>query len=227
MEKAEWLSRPTHNLVGAGSNTGQAIPFVSPFGACMSKCYICNVLICKKTPDEVLKQSLDGVFNERYMRTELPNDTFALDMVDGPKRNADPALSFYVDEDYSREIQDVKPDSLLGRFLYGTSKNLVKRNANRKKKWECDKEISWLDLGPDYYPRFLRSMKCFGTCWFSNICKPRSVTVKLLRRKIGDCVVIKRGNKVGMEGLPVELREKWVWEEKNINYCCDCVAPST
>lgn len=91
------------------------------------------------------------------------------------------------------------------------------------RQWECQSKIRWQDLGPDYYPRYLRSVECTSqTCWYDMMqCRPRSFTVKLLRRKRDRCVE-DNGFKVGNMGLPHDLRELWVWEERAVNFCCDC-----
>lgn len=91
-----------------------------------------------------------------------------------------------------------------------------------KRPWECEAKIKWLDLGYDYYPRYLRTVECTrNSCFYGHFtCKPRSFTVKILRRRKGECVQTK--NRVGVSGLPGELKELWVWEERAVNFCCDC-----
>lgn len=90
--------------------------------------------------------------------------------------------------------------------------------------WECDAKIRWVDLGIEYYPRFLRTVECAKSrCWYGHYhCTPRSFTVKMLRRRTGQCVPVDQLHKIGVEGLPGELSELWVWEERAVNFCCDC-----
>lgn len=91
-----------------------------------------------------------------------------------------------------------------------------------KRPWECEAKIKWLDLGHDYYPRYLRTVECTRhSCFYGHFtCKPRSFTVKILRRRKGECVQTR--NRIGISGLPGELKELWVWEERAVNFCCDC-----
>lgn len=110
--------------------------------------------------------------------------------------------------------------------------------SGQKRPWECDMRIKWTDLGQDYFPRFLRTVECAKRrCFYGRYtCQARSFTVKLLRRRRGQCVRIGSRNatmttttsrpeyKRGVEGLPVGLRELWVWEERAVNFCCDCAA---
>lgn len=46
-------------------------------------------------------------------------------------------------------------------------------------------------MGPDYFPRYMRSVECLvGKCWFNiYTCKPRGFTVKILKRRKDRCVV--------------------------------------
>lgn len=91
-----------------------------------------------------------------------------------------------------------------------------------KRPWACEAKIKWLDLGYDYYPRYLRTVECTGQpCYYGHFtCKPRSFTVKILRRRRGECVPTK--NSVGIDGLHGDLKELWIWEERAVNFCCDC-----
>lgn len=108
--------------------------------------------------------------------------------------------------------------------------------------WECEAKIRWIDLGPNYFPRFLRTIECTKhLCWYGHYtCQPRSFTIKLLRRRAGECAFAlstlesselnqqyenTRNAKTDMHGLPGDLRELWIWEERAVNFCCDCTAP--
>lgn len=91
-----------------------------------------------------------------------------------------------------------------------------------KRPWECEAKIKWLDLGNDYFPRYLRTVECTRhACFYGHFtCTPRSFTVKILRRRRGECVQTK--NNVGIDGLHGDLKELWIWEERAVNFCCDC-----
>lgn len=173
--------------------------------------------------------------------------------IDG-KRDAIDGLypSFYVDNDYLKELANSpawavdhardtdnhvfksplkKRDAFVSLMKDLSFGNRSKRNSHRgynkdgiSRPWACDSRIHWIDLGPEYYPRFLRTVECAKTrCWYRHYqCVPRSFTVKLLRKRTGQCVPVGPMTKIGIEGLPGELRELWVWEERAVNFCCDC-----
>ena len=168
------------------------------------------------------------------------------------KRGAQDFKPFYVDDTYAMEISDkpawevmhlselekannqrVLEEMSTKRHLNSTSR--VQRSNNRrrnddssqqpqqaKRPWECEAKIKWLDLGYDYYPRYLRTVECTRhACFYGHFtCTPRSFTVKILRRRRGECV--QTNNNVGIDGLHGDLKELWIWEERAVNFCCDC-----
>nr|CAI5838384.1 unnamed protein product [Callosobruchus analis] len=102
--------------------------------------------------------------------------------------------------------------SLFYRFYHGR----FKRDLDYSQEWHCKQRIKWLDLGPDYFPRYLKSVECLSeTCWFNIYkCRPRSFAVKLLKRRRDRCSAAPVDDRRGTSGLPRELRELWVWEER-------------
>lgn len=166
------------------------------------------------------------------------------------KRGVQDSESFYVDDTYAVEIDSDKPAWEVTHFsrdertnnqklLYEQQTNdnttRVRRSNERRRSdssnqqpeeimrpWECEAKIRWLDLGYDYYPRYLRTVECTRKkCYYGFFtCKPRSFTVKILRRRRGVCVPTK--NTVGIDGLHGDLKELWIWEERAVNFCCDC-----
>lgn len=103
-------------------------------------------------------------------------------------------------------------------------------SSTSSRPWECEAKIRWIDLGQEYYPRWLRNIECTRSrCWYGHYqCVPRSFTVKILRKRSGECVPSgpaaaaarpAGGNDRLPDGL---LRELWVWEEHAVNFCCDC-----
>ena len=123
----------------------------------------------------------------------------------------------------AEELLDA-PSTNLTRVPRNTRRRLDNNNQSSKRPWECEAKIKWLDLGYDYYPRYLRTVECTRhACFYGHFtCTPRSFTVKILRRRRGECV--EATNKVGINGLHNDLRELWVWEERAVNFCCDCAA---
>lgn len=153
-------------------------------------------------------------------------------------------------ERWRRSVDEVEGDpeeSSTGEDIVATRelRNIATGTGDKNRRpWECDMRVKWTDLGLDYFPRFLRTVECVKThCFYGRYtCQPRSFTVKLLRRRRGRCVRnaaegagagqttrnATRSDqpkyKTGVDGLPVELRELWVWEERAVNFCCDCSA---
>ncbi|GLV44047.1 trunk [Carabus blaptoides fortunei] len=185
-------------------------------------------IMCNQIPEPVLSEILGPAFNSRYMSIDQP---FEIDMdaamnAASSKRAPSAAPSFYVDDHFAQEISEMPAWNTdhYARGIDGTGAGKVKRavKPGGGRQWECEAKIRWQDLGPDYFPRYLRSVDCTSkSCWYDMLkCKPRSFTVKLLRRKRNQCV--NDGLKVGVVGLPQDLRELWVWEERAVNFCCDC-----
>lgn len=196
------------------------------FGASIKKSFDRSVL-CSDLPKMVLTEILGPAFNSRYMSIDKPHQSENRNENNGYKRDASHMHSFYVDDSYEKIIDD-KPAWLISNHavLEGDSEtsSRTKRNSLKPRQWECESRISWLDLGPDYFPRYIRSVECLSKyCWYGHYkCKPRSFTVKLLRRRNGVCTVAKPNTRIGTVGLPDDLSVLWVWEERAVNFCCDC-----
>lgn len=215
-----------------------------------------NAHKCGNLPSTVLTDVLGAAFNSRYMSIVKPryleddvdnNQHHSY----STKRNSELIQPFYVDDTFALEISD-KPawevkhaidghgrsersigskrdDNTMKNVTLNRSRRDVRRvgtNMPIERPWECEAKIKWIDLGPDYFPRFLRSVECTTKkCWYNHYaCKPRSFTVKLLRRRNGECVQTNELYRVTNDNLPDDLKELWVWEERAVNFCCDCVA---
>lgn len=187
----------------------------------------------------------------RYMSVDQPRHDDDLEPKNAAgKRGAQDFKPFYVDDTYAEELSD-KPawevmhlselekaenKKRLEEMSEKTNATRVQRSNSRKRNddsqtqqynkrpWECEAKIKWLDLGYDYYPRYLRTVECTRhACFYGHFtCTPRSFTVKILRRRRGECVQTK--NNVGIDGLHGDLKELWIWEERAVNFCCDCSA---
>ncbi|XP_026461997.1 protein trunk [Ctenocephalides felis] len=182
---------------------------------------------CTPIPEEVLSEILGASYNSRYMSINKPQIHAPTDNNSG-KRQTDPSEpSFYVDDDYQRELGPEPAWNLKSLTLVQRSKRATKyKTLEKREPWQCEKRIQWLDLGPDYFPRYLRSVECTKhTCFYGHYrCKPRSFTLRLMRRKAGLCAQLEPDKKIGVAGLPLQLRELWVWEERAVNFCCECAA---
>ncbi|XP_018573878.1 protein trunk [Anoplophora glabripennis] len=178
---------------------------------------------CTELSEVILEETLGAAFNARYMSIDMPS----LEVSKNFKRKVGYDLDFYVDSEYEDD-SDEQPAWSVTNHVEETknifSNNRYRRDMDYLQEWHCKSRIKWTDLGPDYFPRYLRSVECLTeSCWFNMYkCRPRSFTVKILKRKRDRCVPSAQGPRTGASGLPRELRELWVWEEKAVNFCCDC-----
>lgn len=167
--------------------------------------------------EELERKNAGGKRGTQDFKPFYVDDTFAEELSDRP---AWEVLHLDNSTDEIEETQSEKSSSDLTRVQRS---NFRRRNEEQPKRpWECEAKIKWLDLGYDYYPRYLRTVECTRhSCFYGHFtCKPRSFTVKLLRRRRGECVQTK--NIIGTDGLHGDLKELWVWEERAVNFCCDC-----
>lgn len=188
----------------------------------------------------------------RYMSVDEPIFTDDSDDNPSLKRDAQNFKPFYVDDTFAMELSDkpawevshLTGSEIAAARQMGENDDVLSKNTTRTKRannrrrnedgsqpqqqqqskrpWECEAKIKWIDLGYDYYPRYLRTVECTRhACFYGHFtCKPRSFTVKLLRRRRGECVPTRHN--IGVENLHEDLRELWVWEERAVNFCCDC-----
>lgn len=101
----------------------------------------------------------------------------------------------------------------------------VKRNGflgNGPLPWTCETEYKWKDMGPEHYPRFVRTAECKKRLCFNGFfrCKPRRYKTKILRRLTGTEAASCEDDDVS---LPESLRNHWKFITVTINLCCDCV----
>ncbi|KAK9891684.1 hypothetical protein WA026_015652 [Henosepilachna vigintioctopunctata] len=189
-------------------------------------CFVQSIkLTCKEIPVEALQEILGPSFNRRYMSVEKPVQDYGAYWES--KRTSSMENEFFVDELYSKQLivqpaWEVKNHVKISRYIPANKRG--RRQVISGEEWHCESRLVWKDLGPDYFPRYLRTVECISdNCWFTRLkCKPRSFAVKLLRRKKHHCAMIGPETIVGFPELKKDLREVWVWEEKAVNFCCDC-----
>ncbi|CAK9304383.1 unnamed protein product [Gordionus sp. m RMFG-2023] len=120
------------------------------------------------------------------------------------------------------------------------------------KPWKCESKEIWKDLGPDHFPRYLRTIECITKkCFYSFYnCVPRAFTVKILKRRrkekagyscidsTSDEIQYENQYKLAIENkgvmqnfynsflgdgkLQKEFMEEWLFEERSVVFCCDC-----
>lgn len=198
---------------------------------------------CNELSDNVLSQILGAAFNPRYMSISEPDINIAFKFY---KRDTE--ISFYVDEKYYNEknnlpaweynhmskkvyfdsndetdLSQTKSGRLIRQILTSVITKKNEYTVQDSAPWHCNYIIKWIDLGRDYYPRYIRSVECIKKeCWYGHYtCKPKTFTINVLKRKQGQCATIQKDSSfftVGAENIDL-----WVWEEKAVNFCCDCV----
>lgn len=111
----------------------------------------------------------------------------------------------------------------------GARENFPVRNkrAYRPSKslpWTCEQSIEWIDLGADYFPRWLRTVTCTKRSCFHGmyVCKAKSFAIKVLRRHPGMCADASNLRRQSIFNFRGEYGEVWRWEEHGITVCCDC-----
>lgn len=209
---------------------------------------------CTQLQPDILIRVLGSAFNKRYMSIELPPDIGESEFStisttsDGqrslrsPAPNERPAFAVNGDEFIAQQSADISDEPAWSRIFFDDRALRIRRqtsstaaagaaNVDRfgrqpQMPWSCRAQIQWLDLGDEYFPRFLRSISCTKQkCWYGYFtCRPRSFLVRILRRRKGECVRTKTSQSSSVDDgyLPDDLRELWTWEEWPVNFCCDC-----
>ncbi|VEN42209.1 unnamed protein product [Callosobruchus maculatus] len=197
---------------------------LSTIGVCASPINKDGKPECEEMPEYELEEILGPAYNARYMSLTPPppEDESRL----GAKRGiVSDAVDFYVAHDLEVEIETRPAWAVTNHVEAAREQSFrFKRDLDYSQEWHCKQRIKWLDLGPDYFPRYLKSVECLSeTCWFNIYkCRPRSFAVKLLKRRRDRCTAAPDDDRIGSSGLPRELRELWVWEERAVTFCCDC-----
>lgn len=100
--------------------------------------------------------------------------------------------------------------------------------------WQCATNAFWSDLGPHFYPRFVRAVSCTRKpCWYSFFsCQERAVVMTVLRRhptkpckpvyrpgsviRIGDVTYVREGVR------PVRYEQEWILQPIRVPVMCQC-----
>lgn len=197
---------------------------------------------CTQLQTDALANVLGGAFNERYMSIEPPVATTDDNDLDTQNTNASrnrrndySESAFAVNGDDFQPAESHEPAwrTVFGRrFRRSPAYSADIFGKQPKRPWSCRGQIKWLDLGTDYFPRFLRTIDCLKQkCWYGHgKCQARSFLVRILRRRRGECETPEERQTDADERnesdgyLPAELRELWTWEEYPVNFCCECCA---
>ncbi|CAI9740244.1 Hypothetical predicted protein [Octopus vulgaris] len=95
-----------------------------------------------------------------------------------------------------------------------------KSNGERRLPWQCTSRHTWRDLGNNYFPQYVRSVRCLSKrCWFDHYrCRAKSFRVKVLVRKSDSCVPVPVS-----EQSNSHYEHLWVFKERSVTFCCECV----
>lgn len=172
---------------------------------------------CRDFSQNLLTEILGPAFNSRYMsiRKPLQRDDYLSEIAqqnggnsDMKRRVTSSIPSFYVDEEYAQELSDepawiARHSNINDNDYSNNTRERTKRNDKHKMQWECESKIKWIDLGPDYFPRYLRTVECTSKyCWYGHYkCKPRSFTVKILKRRRDKCINVGSGSIINKENF--------------------------
>ncbi|XP_055903140.1 protein trunk [Eupeodes corollae] len=205
---------------------------------------------CPELPEKALRAILGATYNARYMRIELPMEDET--GRGGAKRaSGHDDQDFYIDENdeeqnpyagipawevdhieisknRKKRHQPKPPKKRNARqaLIDKVTKSSSKQDVFQSRPWDCKAEIHWMDLGPDYFPRYIRTIQCKKkNCWYGHYtCKPRWFSVKVLRRSTGQCAKINSKFRiVTMDEVTGDYAEQWEFVEKAVTFCCDCV----
>lgn len=193
---------------------------------------------CTQLTTKSLAKILGQAFNPRYMSIDPP----FLHQQDADSKRSSYEIPFYADNDvvsvgdfpawetdhinYYEEKKAINDKKVVRVRDIFTQKSTGNPQISKTRPWECASKLTWMDLGINYFPRYIRSVECISnSCWYGHYnCKPKSFTVKVLRRKNGSCIRV--NDKLLLltsENFSSDYTELWVWEEVSVNFCCDCV----
>ncbi len=101
-------------------------------------------------------------------------------------------------------------------------KRRTSKNSAKKLPWECPFKIEWQDLGDNFFPRFLRKVKCLQKMCFKGDafkCGERAFTLNILKRQSDECKPVVRA--ILAPGQP-QYEQEWIFVEKSVAFCCEC-----
>ncbi|XP_052850919.1 protein trunk [Drosophila gunungcola] len=196
---------------------------------------------CAELSIQSLSKILGQAFNPRYMSIDPPGEPEEKSYQLGYKRSSY-ELPFYADSDVISVSHfpawETNHFAMVEKKESSRSKSLRTRSAFmdrvshpridgfKQRPWECSSKINWIDLGLNYFPRYIRSIECIARkCWYDHFnCKPKSFTIKVLRRKTGSCIRINdKLILITAEKFENDYTQLWIWEEIAVNFCCECV----
>ncbi|XP_017026074.1 protein trunk [Drosophila kikkawai] len=199
-----------------------------------------DVDYCAELSTQSLSRILGQAFNPRYMSIDPPGEANHQQLPGGYKRSSN-ELPFYADSEVisvssfpawetnhfaSEAATTSHRKSVRTRSAFMDRVGHARIDGFKQRPWECSSKINWIDLGFNYFPRYIRSVECIARkCWYDHFnCKPKSFTIKVLRRKTGSCIRINdKLILITAEKFKNDYTQLWIWEEIAVNFCCECV----
>ncbi|EDV98875.1 protein trunk [Drosophila grimshawi] len=202
---------------------------------------------CAELSKKSLSMILGQAFNPRYMSIEPPKSGSREETSNFGSKRSPLDIPFYADNNVvslgsfpawetnhfayfeKKEEISLKRRDINVRNIFiegGGGGGHGKPEVFKTRPWECSSIINWIDLGLNYFPRYIRSIECIAKkCWYGHFkCKPKSFTIKVLRRKTGSCIhVSDKLILITSEKYIDDYTQLWIWEEIAVNFCCECV----
>ncbi|KAH8389139.1 protein trunk [Drosophila serrata] len=200
-----------------------------------------DVDYCAELSTQSLSRILGQAFNPRYMSIDPPGepDEKNHQQLPGGYKRSSNELPFYADSEVisvssfpawetNHFAHEATPHrkSVRTRSVFMDRVGHARVDGFKQRPWECSSKINWIDLGFNYFPRYIRSVECIARkCWYDHFnCKPKSFTIKVLRRKTGSCIRINdKLILITAEKFKNDYTQLWIWEEIAVNFCCECV----
>lgn len=179
--------------------------------------------MCAVLKVSVLTTLQKMAFNEDFMSIDIPTPIDKKDRSVIIKRGA-PLLNKLLQPKATINAVDEMPTLYAWENISFSPLPRIKRNYDRSS-WDCGEMVEWMDLGEEYFPRYVRSVKCScDTCWYASYrCRPRSFPIYMLRKVEKECIPVPEALHLLLEVESGEYVQSWVWDSMYIDTNCDCL----
>ena len=189
---------------------------------------------CGPYMNDVTRYTISKLFDGRFLSTEKQDDDDAIDKVFVPNTESSPNSEEHLARNSHHSEADIMSTAETplesGDPHKQTSRKVQKRATRDETPWHCRPEYIWDDMGPDYYPRYIRRVICSHNSCFNPFygCMERYVTIKILRRTntacrpVYDVPVARDGSMKASPIGPIRYEQDWVFEERSQPLACEC-----
>lgn len=156
---------------------------------------------------DLLRQRLGSAYNERYM---------AMDDAD---------LRSKINQSPRQKRDHESKQNLAG---ISSSMNVDQIDSFDPPPWKWTESRVWLNLGPNFVPRHVRSVTCSSNrCWFGHFeCRPRNYTIKVFEKKPRNSDPILSFKLKGSTNSTVQrprFEDYWEKVDKQVTVACECI----